>query len=69
MIRRDIKLREEHQKIYNSRTLVVGLISPFGIMFLIFLVFSLASDTTSEQPSLANGQTQALQAQRGIEGR
>lgn len=67
MMRRYLKLSEEDQKIYNSRKLLMGLISPFGIMFLIFLVYSFAGGTTSEQPSPGTGQMQ--QVQREIEGR
>lgn len=60
MMRKYMKLSEEDQKIYDSRKLVMGLISPFGIMFLVFLVYSLAGGR-GEQQSLAQGETQQVQ--------
>jgi hypothetical protein len=63
---RDVKLSEEDRKIYNSwLKIVMGLISPFGIMFLIFAIYHVAGGKTSLEQSQIKAQTQ--QAQRAIE--
>jgi len=67
MMRPDVKLSAEVQKVYNTRKLIAGLISPFGILFLIFLVYSLAGGETGEQQASVKGQMQ--QVQRATERR
>jgi hypothetical protein len=65
---RDVKLSEEDRKIYNSwLRIVMGLISPFGIMFLILIIYNVAGGKTSQEQGQSKVQMQ--QAQRGIQAR
>jgi hypothetical protein len=65
---RDVKLSEEDRKIYNSwLRIVMGLISPFGIMFLILIIYNVTGGKTSQEQGQFKVQMQ--QAQRGIQAR